>query len=208
MAAKVTVRGHSVVPGKPDEAEFILTLSVLDARAEQALAEVARQTEALGQILDELEIPSGSRVSSGVTVEEEEEWEDEELIHRGHRATSRVKVRLRDLGSIGLLIGQATSRAGAQVRGPRWRLDLGNPARLDACRLAAEEARRKAEAYAQALGLRLGAVIEVTEPGMSTRREPAFEGMAIAAAALPNLHVDAGELDVSAAVEVTFALDH
>ena len=46
------------------------------------------------------------------------------------------------------------------MAGPRWWIAPDNPARVEACRQAAAEAKRKAEAYADALGLRLGAVAE------------------------------------------------
>ncbi len=58
------------------------------------------------------------------------------------------------------------AEAGAEVTGPRWSLVPDNPAHEAARRAAASDARRRAEAYADALGLTLGPVAWVAEPGL------------------------------------------
>lgn len=68
-----------------------------------------------------------------------------------------------------------------------WQLDPDNPVYTEARRLAAEDARRRADAYASALGLGIGAVEWLAEPGL--RREPAdavnLETAAVAGARWP-----------------------
>jgi hypothetical protein len=94
------------------------------------------------------------------------------------------------------------------VRGPTWWIAPGNQARLAACRQAAAEAKRKAEAYADALGLHLGDVAEIREPaGGGIEPRPLGGPIALRAAPAPTLEVDPGELQVKAQVEVTFHLD-
>ncbi|HWC70103.1 MAG TPA: SIMPL domain-containing protein, partial [Actinomycetota bacterium] len=98
-------------------------------------------------------------------------------------------------------------QAKAEVRGPVWWIAPDNPARIEACKRAAAEARRKAEAYAEALGMRLGAVSEIREAsdrGMSPM--PRAKAMTLAAAE-PAIEVDPGELNVDALVEVSFRLE-
>jgi uncharacterized protein YggE len=114
---------------------------------------------------------------------------------------------LDDPAPLGALMRESVKRTQAQIDGPWWRVAPENPARAEACRLATAEARRKAEAYVEGLGARLGAVLSI--------REPAAEGsmprMALAARAQPmaegaEVTVQAAELDVFASVEVTFQL--
>lgn len=210
MSASVTVRGRSVLPVQPDEAQVVLTISSVRQNAEEALEEVASRSRSLTQLLDEMEVPPSLRTSSGVSVSEERSWKRDELITRGHRASSSVVVRIQEINRVGRLIMEATRRVDASISGPHWRIELGNPVRLDACRLAAEEARRKAEAYAQALGMRLGAVMQIVEPGL--RRNPDEGGMILSAAsagsASTDLDIESGDLDVTAAIEITFTLEH
>jgi uncharacterized protein len=136
-------------------------------------------------------------------------WEDGKQTHRGYRAQNLVTVRLADPTIAGRLIEGSIARAKASVRGPIWWIAPGNEARLAACRQAAAEAKRKAEAYADALGLHLGDVAEIREPAASGGIEPRpLAGpIALRAAPEPSLEVDPGELEVKAQVEVTFHLD-
>lgn len=205
------VRGYAVVAGEPDEAEVSITLTKLDAEADTALAEVARRSEELEKLLQEMEIERSARSTSGISVREEREYDKGKYHHRGYRATNVLRVRLQEAQKVGRLVQHATSRALAQVDGPWWRIALDNPARVEACRQAAAEAKRKAEAYATALGARLGVVMAVAEPGLEGERYGdrvyAMADMAPASPRSPELTVEAGELDISAAVDVTFRLE-
>jgi uncharacterized protein YggE len=89
---------------------------------------------------------------------------------------------------------------------------LDNPARTEAYRQAAADARRKAEAYVTALGARLGAVASLAEPGLG-RFEPHYDrsDMMASPAQMADsdqpVEVHAGDLDISAMVEVVFWIE-
>lgn len=209
-AGMVVVRGHAVVAGEPDELHLALSISAVESRADAALAEAARLSAELDSLLSELEVPKAARSTSGVSVQEEWERREGELVHRGYRASNRIVVRLDAFEKVGRLMNAAVSRARARVDGPWWRIRMENPARTEACRQAVTDARRKAEAYATALGMRLGAVVSVIEPG--TNQQPrvdaaAMRPRAMTAAAQPEMPVEPGQLDVPATVDVTFALE-
>jgi uncharacterized protein YggE len=207
--ATVTARGEAVAPARPDEGIWTIEVSSLDASPDQALATVAAQSKELETLLAELGVPTGKRSTSGVTVREEHDWEGGRQTHRGYRAQNLVTVRLADPAIAGRLIEGSIARAKASVRGPVWWIAPDNQARLEACRQAAAEARRKAEAYADALGLRLGEVAEIREPtgGGGIEPRPVAGQIALRAAPEPPLEVDPGELEVKAQVEVTFRLE-
>ena len=165
-SATVTVRGHAVVPGTPDEARLTLELKTLESTAQAALAHVAERSEELERILDELEIAQERRSTSGISVSEEREYEDHRYVHRGYTASNQISIKLDDARLVGKLMREATNRSQARVSGPWWQVALDNPARTEAYRQAAADARRRAEAYVNALGARLGAVASVAEPGL------------------------------------------
>jgi uncharacterized protein YggE len=117
---------------------------------------------------------------------------------------------LTDATLVGRLMTEAASRAAAQIEGPWWRVLPNNPARLEACRQAAGDARAKAQAFAEALGGRLGPIAWIREstdqgyqggPGAVFRAQP----MAASSGPDPELAIEPGEFDVSAAVGVAFA---
>jgi uncharacterized protein YggE len=206
--ARVTTRGEAVAPARPDEGIWVAEVDALADAADAALADVTGRSRDLEAVLDELEVPKEKRSTSGVTVREEFDYADGRQVRRGFRAQNVMTVRLADPSTAGRLIEDAVGRARASVRGPSWWIAPDNPARLEACRAAAAEASRKAEAYAQALGLRLGSVLEVREPsaGPVPMPRPAARAIALSAADAP-LEVDPGELEVHAQVEITFALE-
>lgn len=205
--AKISAQGHALVPAQPDELQLELRLTFLASTPEEGLAEVARRSQDLDRIFNELNIEQRLRTSSGVSVSEEREYEKEKWRRKGYRATSRIVVRLSDAEVASRLIGAATSRVEAQIDGPYWRVALSNPAREEACRQAAADARRKAEAYAQALGVRLGALLRVGEPRSVGYERGEMLSFARESSAAPGIHIEAGEMDVQATVEATFLME-
>jgi uncharacterized protein len=206
--ATVTSRGEAVARARPDEGIWMIDVSSLDASPDQALAKVGERSKELETLLGELGVPTEKRSTTGVTVGEEYDWADGKRTHRGYRAQNVVTVRLADPAMAGRLIEGAIARAKASVRGPTWWISPGNEARLEACRQATSEAKRKAEAYAEALGLRLGAVADIREPAQGGIEPwPVARAVALGGAREPSLEVDPGELEVQAQVEVTFHLD-
>jgi uncharacterized protein YggE len=93
----------------------------------------------------------------------------------------------------------------AQIRGPWWRIPPDDPARLEACRRAAEDARTRAEAYADALGTAVSGLITVVDARAHVPGSGGAVGLAASSGA-QDLEVSSGELTVTAAVEVTFEL--
>jgi uncharacterized protein YggE len=202
------VRGQAVVPGRPDEVELGFTLTAVEQKPEDALSAVASRSQVLSGLLDETGVPAAMRSTTGVSVAEELEYRDGRSVHRGYRATERVRVRLSDASVVGSLMREAVGRAAASVDGPRWRLLRSNPAFAEACAEAARDARRRADAYALALGYRVGAVERATEPTVRIEPpQPAMRLMALEAAPDPELSIEAGDLDVTAAIEVVFLLE-
>ncbi len=203
----VVVRGRAAVPAEPDELEVALTLSAVHETAAGALAEAGRLSASLSAVLIELDVADIMRTASGVSVREEFERIEGRWVRRGYRASNRVVVRLAEPDRVARLMSEAASRARARVDGPRWRFKPENPARAEACRQAAADALHKAEAYASALGLRLGAVLKVAEPGTDHAGEgPLAHSPTDSVYGPTDMQLQGGHLDMEATVEVTFAL--
>ena len=193
----VTARGEATVPGKPDEGVWTITVGALEATPDAAaLGEVGTRSEALGAALDDLGAAAERRSTTGVTVREEFDYADGRQVHRGFRAQNVITVRLTDAAVAGTLIQTSIERAKAEVRGPVWWIAPDNPARVEACKRAAAEAKRKAEAYAEALGMRLGAVAEIRETATGGPVPMPRGGAMTLAAAEAAIEVDPGELNV------------
>lgn len=189
----------------------MLELAAQRAKPQDALGEVAKQSEALSDILDGLGIPSTRRTTSGASVSDVWEYDKQgNRSHAGYRATNSVVIRLDDASLLGKLMNQATEKASARIMGPWWHIAPDNPSRALACEQAAAVAKLKAEAYAASLGVRLGGVLRVSEPieNVPFYGRTAAKTFALAAeSAEAEVPVDAGELEVTATVEVKFRLE-
>jgi uncharacterized protein YggE len=198
----IQVRGHGTGRSEPDEAVMWITLTATADAPGEALSEVAARSNSLATVLDELQIDKADRTTSGMTVFEEFDHTQEGRKSLGHRAAIEVTLRLTDAELIGQLVSRVAAELDARIQGPRWRIAPDNPVRLEAAREAARDAERKARAYAEGVGAQLGRPLRMTEP------EHGHVGwVAPARASRDHVQVDAGEHEVSASIEVTFALE-
>jgi len=211
------VLGEASIRVRPDQAQIQLEVFKVERRSEDAHRDVAVRSQRLEALLEELGVPKDRRTTAGVSVAPQQSWSGSRWERKGWRAANRIVVRLEDATVAGRLIAEAVDRAEATVGGPWWVVTPANPARMDACSQAALQARGKAEAYAAAVGLRLGPVTEIREPGTGHPDRPAQAFAAVAPAAMaarsggeappPQIDVEPGEVDVFGSVEVTFALE-
>jgi uncharacterized protein YggE len=202
--ATITVNSYGEVSVPPDEGRLTFGVESVAATPRDAMAEAAEQARALVGLLEELEIPAANRSTTGVLVSEAGEHDQQgRWQHRGFRAAERLTVAAGP-EVLGELIGGAVDRARARVDGPHWRVAPDNPARTEALRTAADNARGRAEAVAAGLGVRLGAIVEAKEDAAfhPVPRQAAFA--ALAEAAPP---IEAGEAVVACNVTVTFQVE-
>lgn len=214
----VTVLGSASVRVRPDQAQIQLEVAKVERHPDDAHQDVAVRSGRLDALLDELGVPKTQRTTTGVSVAPQQSWSGSRWERKGWRASNRIVVRLEDASVAGRLIADAVDRAEATVGGPWWVVTPAHPQRMEACTQAALQARGKAEAYAAALGLRLGRVTEIREPGTGhpdrLAPQPFAAPAPVAMAARgggetppPQIDVDPGELEVFGSVEVTFTLE-
>jgi uncharacterized protein YggE len=201
----VTVRGDAIIRAEPDEALLWITLTALQDAPGPALSDVSARSNTLVAMLDELGVAKTDRSTTGITVYEDFDHTPNGRRSLGHRAISRVSVRLTDPELIGRLIAQSTEHLAARIDGPRWQIASDNPVRLQAAREAAVDGQRKAQAYAEGVGAKLGRLIRLTEPSDMHAVARAAGGLRpMVAEPMP---VEPGEHEVAASIHATFALE-
>jgi uncharacterized protein YggE len=205
MTRTIVVRGHGFAPARPTEVLLSLEVFAVRPTAAEAFAEAAKRHGALDGLCEQLGIDEAHRTTTGTSVHEYREQVEEPI---SWRASYSTLVRLRDAGLAQELLRKAVEEVEARVAGgPWWRVGADDPARLEACRLAAADAKRRAAAYADAFGLRRGKVLRAAEAGASDlgREVPGQVSFG------PTLDVEAelrpGTAEVSAAVDVAFELE-
>ena len=90
-----------------------------------ALEVVARRQAQLLEQLAEQGVDAGARSTGYLHLREEQEWDgqQERMLHRGHRATTRVELRLYDAGVAAHLVHGMVSLA--EVCRSKWAIVLG-----------------------------------------------------------------------------------
>jgi uncharacterized protein len=216
MEREIVVRGTGEARTLPDLAGLRVEVSAEHRDQDQAYqgrTDLAAAVDAvLGEHADDI---SRSTIAS-LSVQPKLRWQHGKQVRDGWRASRTNIVEVSGLDALGPLMAGLVE-AGAAVTGPEWSLAPTNPAHGEARRAAAEDARQRATAYAEALDVGLGPIAWIAEPGLRGGGPQPFEPVArpMLAAAVrfasaeaepPAEGLDAAELTVQAAVEVGFEI--
>ena len=125
----------------------------------------------------------------------------------GYRASNTVSVRVENLELVGQVIDAALDVGANQMEGVSFGLQDDQTVRQQALRQAIAEARGKANAMADALGVELEAIMAVTEDNVFVR-QPVMEAASIMAlqGGAPT-SVSPGEVSVSASVSIEYRIE-
>jgi uncharacterized protein YggE len=121
----------------------------------------------------------------------------------GYQATNQVAARVRDLDRLPGLLDATVGSGANRIDGLEFGLADDTAAADEARRLAVEDARRKAEVYAEAAGVRLGPVRSIGEGGGGPIPYYDRAMRAEAAAAVP---IERGQTTVAASVHIVWEI--
>ena len=120
----------------------------------------------------------------------------------GYEVTNQVRVKLRDLASLGRLLDTLVSQGANALGGIAFSIDDPAPLLDQARTKAIADARQKAQVYAAATGAKLGRVLVIRDTTPGPPRPMASRMMA--SAPVP---IAAGEQELEVSVSVTYALE-
>ncbi len=124
----------------------------------------------------------------------------------GYQADNTVQVKLRDIARLGAFMRDVLNQGANQIAGVRFGLSDPDKALDDALAAAVEDATRKAGRLAEAAKVKLGRLQQMTYPPGGDARP--FAAAAPAPHALrQEVPIEAGALELSAEVEMTWALE-
>jgi len=127
----------------------------------------------------------------------------------GYTVNHSLMVEVHKLDSIGRVVDAALKAGANRFSQITWALKDERPAQIEALQVAAQEARGKAKALAQALGVKLVRLLEVTEgraPVLPRRHQLATARMSMAMAEASEVPLSPGELAVHATVTLVFEI--
>jgi len=214
MEREIVVRGTGEARTLPDLAGLRIEVTAEHRDQDQAYRGRTELARAVDAVLARHEQDISRSTIASLSVQPKFRWQHDKQVRDGWRASRTNIVEVSGLDALGPLMAGLVE-AGAAVTGPTWTLAAANPAHDEARRAAAEDARLRAQAYAEALDVGLGPIAWIAEPGLRGAQPPfepvprarmlAVAGMA-STEAEPSENLDAAEMTVPAAVEVGFEI--
>jgi uncharacterized protein len=169
MEREIVVRGTGEARALPDQASLRVEVTADHKTQEEAHDARTKLAAAVDDVLDRHADAIARTTIASLVVQPRTRWHRGEDIRSGWRASRTSFVDVVMLDALGEIMTGLVD-AGAAVQGPQWSMAPTNPAYDQARAAAAEDARRRAQSYAAALGLSVGPVAWVAEPGL--RRPP------------------------------------
>jgi uncharacterized protein YggE len=125
----------------------------------------------------------------------------------GYTISNTVTVEVREIEKVGAVIEEGLSAGANHFHGLRWALRDEQQARLNALKIAAAKAREKAAALSEALNVKLGRLMNVTEGSQVVHPMPrvgrAMAAMEVAGGEVP---ISSGEMKVEATVTLVYEI--
>ena len=123
----------------------------------------------------------------------------------GYHASEELQIKWHDVGTVGKTLDAIVQEGGATAIGVGFGLADPKTTQSQARSQAIGEARAKAEAMANAAGVKLGSVVRVSDLS-TTNQYPYGIAYPAAAGAATSTQVPAGQVNVQVTVEVDFAI--
>jgi uncharacterized protein YggE len=204
---QISVSGTGQVDLAPDMATVRIGVTHQDEDAAAAMQQTSDKVAAMLARLTELGIESRDVQTAGLSLNPV--WRDTpaqqgQPMPWGFEASNVVSLRLRDIAALGEVLDALVSDGANRLDGISFGLQEPEAAMDEARRLAVADAQRKAALYAEAAGVGLGQVISLSEQGGGMPRPMMMEMAAMRADSVP---VAAGEVGISASVQMVFALE-
>jgi uncharacterized protein len=200
----ITVTGQAAVTVVPDVASVSLGVTTIGASASEALAANSAAVQAVMARLTAAGIAAKDIQTSNLSLNPNYQNYDGSTppVIQSYTASNMVTITVRQIDQTGVVLDAAVKDGANTLNGLTFGLVNQRPQEDEARKAAVADARAKAELLATAAGVKLGAILSITEGGVMQQPMPMFR-MAADAAPVP---VSGGTLDISASVTLVWAL--
>ena len=204
------ISAEASIKAEPDMATISAGVVTTAPTADAAMKENSTKMNAIFAAVKKAGIADKDRQTSGITVHPQYRYEENKApVVVGYQATNTIDVTLRNLKNIGPVLDSLIAQGSNQINGPTFTVE--NPETLlnDARKEAVEKARKRAEVYAAATGLKIAKIRSISEnsnigypPVMFSRAKVAMASME-ADAATP---IASGQVNLSVNVNISYEL--
>jgi uncharacterized protein YggE len=205
----VSVSGLGEVKSPPDMATISSGVVSEAVSAKDALAKNNAAMAAVIAALKNAGISEDDIQTSGFSVQPKyPPYQPNQTTNRiiGYTVSNNVTAQVKNLKTLGSILDTLVQSGSNQVSGITFGIDDPKKVLDEARKKAVADARAKAELYAEAAGVSLGSVIQISEQTAITPPMPMMRMAVEAAAADASVPIAAGQQTVSATVSITYAI--
>ena len=198
--------GHGEVRAKPDMARITVGVMTEGPTAREALTANTRAMQKVMAAIKSAGIAEKDIQTSNFSVSArygDETQGRQQVI--GYTVSNNVDVAIRELPKLGAILDDVVSQGSNQIYGIAFDLAERQPLADEARKRAVADARRKADVYAGAAGVKLGRVMALTETGAPP--PVPIVGRAMMKAEAAPVPVAEGEQTVAVDVSVAWEID-
>jgi uncharacterized protein len=204
----ITAFSTASVQAPPDLARLRFRVSRQEQTPAQAFAVTSEAVGAVRRVIREHGVPDGSVQRSQLTLASAWGSVGNERKFLGYKCQSSFVVESRELDGVQQLLVDVVAAGANEIQGASFDV-IDKPAlRAEARRDAVAAARRKAQLYAEAAGVRLGTVLHIDDVDPDTLGEGAYRSHSAARSEASAQDLAPGHVVVFAAVILGFAIAH
>ncbi|MCC5785184.1 MAG: SIMPL domain-containing protein [Phycisphaerales bacterium] len=207
------VRGEATAAAAPDRATVTIGAVAQGRNAAEAQRSVNRQVENIVRAVRVLDVEDMVLQTQSVSLSPRYDSDRGRRepgappVIIGYQASNTVQVRIDEVGMIGRVIDAAMEGGANTISGISFHLRDDSEQRAEALAKAAERAREKARVLSRATGAQITGIVEIAEEGtQAIPFHPRGFGpeMLAARATDPGAQIEAGQIEVRAAVTITY----
>jgi uncharacterized protein len=212
LPPSITVTGEGHAFARPDQVHITMGVVSESKTAAVALSNNNTKMDALIKTLSGKGIADKDILTSNFSVNPQYRYDNVGGQQRstliGYQVSNDVQVKIRNLSSLGDILDAVVTSGANNVNGINFSLAEPAPV-LDQARIKAmTDAKRKAEIYANAAGVKIGRVLYITESsGMIQPPRPMGIKMRAYAPQEASVPIATGEQESSASITVVYAIE-
>ena len=204
----LTLTAEGRVTRTPDQAELSAGVVTNAATAADALAGNSRAMTAMVAALRKAGVAAADLQTSNLSLNPQYRYENNRApVLTGYQAANTVRVKVRNLAGTGALVDAMVAAGANQINGPSFSLSRPEAALDEAREAAIKAARARADLYARAAGMKVVRIQSIVEGGAVPPEPMPMLRMAAMAESAPPPPVEAGAVDMTVSLNVSFELE-
>ena len=202
----VTVSGTGTVSIAPDVADVVLGISVSKTTAKDARAAAATTMTAVIAAVKKDGVADKDITTVNLSLNPTYDYSSSTQRLTGYQFSNTVKVTVRDLTAVAGIVDDSVAAGATNVQGITFRLDNPKPVEIQARQLAMTDARAKADALAQAAGVSIKGVAQISEVSASSPITYYAAPAAMGAKDSSSTPIQTGTTDTTVQVTVSYLI--